>query len=102
MNDDGLTGAELLGYSTGMFIHLAPYVLGGVLIWFIIAYFANTSIINSATGSEPLSRMENKRVEQVAERKKQSHYQAGKQAKQEQGPEIVPALLGLYTDVLHP
>ncbi len=41
-------------------------------------------------------------VEQVAERKKQSHYQAGKQAKQEQGPEIVPALLGLYTDVLHP
>ena len=41
-------------------------------------------------------------VEQVAERKKQSHHQAGKQAKQEQGPEVVPALLGLYTDVLHP
>ena len=67
MNDDGLTGAELLGYSTGMFIHLAPYVLGGVLIWFIIAYFANTSIINSATGSEPLSRMENKRVYNLVE-----------------------------------
>ena len=62
MNDDGLTGAELLGYSTGMFIHLAPYVLGGVLIWFIIAYFANTSIINSATGSEPLSRMEKPKI----------------------------------------
>ena len=55
------------GYSTGMFIHLAPYVLGGVLIWFIIAYFANTSIINSATGSEPLSRMENKRVYNLVE-----------------------------------
>ena len=67
MNDDGLTGAELLEYSTGMFIHLAPYVLGGVLIWFIIAYFANTSIINSATGSEPLSRMENKRVYNLVE-----------------------------------
>ena len=66
MNDDGLTGAELLGYSTGMFIHLAPYVLGGVLIWFIIAYFANTSIINSATGSEPLSRMENKKGIQLS------------------------------------
>ena len=52
MNDDGLTGAELLGYSTG---------------WFIIAYFANTSIINSATGSEPLSRMENKRVYNLVE-----------------------------------
>jgi len=46
---------------------LAPYVLGGVLIWFIIAYFANTSIINSATGSEPLSRMENKRVYNLVE-----------------------------------
>ena len=67
MNDDGLTGAELLEYSTGMFIHLAPYVLGGGLIWFIIAYFANTSIINSATGSEPLSRMENKRVYNLVE-----------------------------------
>ena len=62
MNDDGMTGAEILRYSTGMFIHLAPYVLGGVLMWFIIAYFANTSIINSATGSEPLSRMENKSI----------------------------------------
>lgn len=67
MNDDGLTQAEILKYSTGMFIHLAPYVLGGVLIWFIIAYFANTSIINSATGSEPLSRMENKRVYNLVE-----------------------------------
>ncbi|MBC5631801.1 M48 family metallopeptidase [Parabacteroides hominis] len=67
MNDDGMTGAEILRYSTGMFIHLAPYVLGGVLMWFIIAYFANTSIINSATGSEPLSRMENKRVYNLVE-----------------------------------
>ena len=67
MNDDGLTQAEILKYSTGMFIHLVPYVLGGVLIWFIIAYFANTSIINSATGSEPLSRMENKRVYNLVE-----------------------------------
>ncbi len=41
MNDDGSMKAELSGYSTGMFIHLAPYVLGGVL-WFTIAYFANT------------------------------------------------------------
>ena len=30
MNDDGMTKAELLKYSTGMFVHLAPYVLGGV------------------------------------------------------------------------
>lgn len=66
-NDDGLSSAQLLNYSTGMFIHLVPYVIGGVLIWFLIAYFANTSIINSATGSEPLSRKDNKRVYNLVE-----------------------------------
>ena len=67
INNDGMTQAELLGYSTGMFLQIAPYILGGVLIWFIIAYFANTSIINSATGSKPLSRIENKRVYNLVE-----------------------------------
>lgn len=66
-NDDGVTTPQLLAYSTEMFVHIAPYVIGGVLIWFIIAYFANTSIINSATGSEPLSRKENKRVYNLVE-----------------------------------
>ena len=50
-----------------VFVQIAPYVLGGVLLWFIIAYFANTSIINSATGSQPLSRKENKRVYNLVE-----------------------------------
>lgn len=66
-NDDGVATPQLLVYSTEMFVHIAPYVIGGVLIWFIIAYFANTSIINSATGSEPLSRKENKRVYNLVE-----------------------------------
>lgn len=66
-NDDGISPAQLLNYSTGMFIHLVPYVIGGVLIWFLIAYFANTSIINSATGSVPLSRKDNKRVYNLVE-----------------------------------
>lgn len=66
-NDDGMSPTQLLNYSTGMFIHLVPYVIGGVLIWFLIAYFANTSIINSATGSEPLSRKDNKRVYNLVE-----------------------------------
>lgn len=64
---DGLSTAQILNYSTGMFINLVPYVVGGVLIWFLIAYFANTSIINSATGSEPLSRKDNKRVYNLVE-----------------------------------
>lgn len=64
---DGLSTAQILNYSTRMFINLVPYVVGGVLIWFLIAYFANTSIINSATGSEPLSRKDNKRVYNLVE-----------------------------------
>lgn len=58
---------DILQASVKMFIHIAPYVLGGVLLWFIIAYFANTSIINSATGSQPLERKENKRVYNLVE-----------------------------------
>lgn len=64
---DGLSTAQILNYSTRMFINLVPYVVGGVLIWFLIAYFANTSIINSATGSEPLLRKDNKRVYNLVE-----------------------------------
>lgn len=50
-----------------LFIEMAPYVLGGVFIWFLIAYFANTSIINAATGARPLERKENKRVYNLVE-----------------------------------
>lgn len=53
--------------AVGFFVQIAPYVLGGVLIWFLIAYFANTSIINSATGSMPLNRQDNKRIYNLVE-----------------------------------
>lgn len=56
-----------LPMATRLFFQIVPYVIGGVLIWFIIAYFANTSIIDSATGSEPLSRIENKRIYNLVE-----------------------------------
>jgi heat shock protein HtpX len=46
---------------------LAPFILGGVLIWFLIAYFANTAIIRKATGARPLERKENKRVYNLVE-----------------------------------
>ena len=46
---------------------LLPFVLGGVAIWFLIAYFANTSIIRSATGARTLERKENKRVYNLVE-----------------------------------
>jgi heat shock protein HtpX len=50
-----------------LFVRIAPYIMGGVLIWFIIAYFANTAIINTATSSQSLSRKENKRVYNLVE-----------------------------------
>ena len=50
-----------------MFISAAPFVLIGVLVWFLIAYFANTAIIQAATGSQPLERKDNKRVYNLVE-----------------------------------
>jgi len=49
------------------FIETAPFVLGGVLIWFFIAYFINTSIIQNATQSKPLARKDNMRVYNLVE-----------------------------------
>lgn len=65
--DDGMNTTLLLDYTTSMFVHIFPYVIGGTLIWFLIAYFANTSIINSATGARPLERKDNKRVYNLVE-----------------------------------
>ena len=53
--------------SMPVFLDMAPFVLGGVAIWFFIAYFANTAIIRSATGARTLSRKENKRVYNLVE-----------------------------------
>jgi len=68
----GLSGGE--GSSNGIVLNAfqmslgsAPYVLLGVGVWFIVAYFANTSIINSATHSQSLSRKDNKRVYNLVE-----------------------------------
>jgi len=53
--------------SITMLWQFAPIVLGGVAIWFLIAYFANTAIIQSATGARSLQRKENKRVYNLVE-----------------------------------
>ena len=62
--ESGITQSQL---TMDSFMQVAPYALGGVLIWFLIAYFAHTRIINTATGSKPLSRMENKRIYDLVE-----------------------------------
>jgi len=50
-----------------MFIQVAPVVFGGVLLWFFIAYFANTLIIKNATHAVPLARKDNMRVYNLVE-----------------------------------
>ena len=58
----GYPAAELFPYANYYFVHWAPYALGGVALWFVIAYFANVQMIQSATGAKPLDRKDNKRV----------------------------------------
>ena len=47
--------------------HLTPFILGGVAVWFVIAYNANTAIIRLLTQSRSLERRENKRVYNLVE-----------------------------------
>ena len=53
--------------ATYQFLQAAPWVVGITAIWFLIAYFSNTSIINASTGAHPLERRENKRVYNLVE-----------------------------------
>jgi len=45
----------------------APFIIIGVTIWFIIAWFSHSAMINAATDSKPLARNENKRVYNLVE-----------------------------------
>jgi heat shock protein HtpX len=49
------------------FIKTVPFILSGVTIWFIIAWFSHSAMINVATDSKPLARNENKRVYNLVE-----------------------------------
>ncbi len=49
------------------FLQALPWVVGGVGIWFAIAYFANTAMISHAVGAHPLERRDNPRVYNIVE-----------------------------------
>lgn len=51
----------------GYFVSTIPWVIGGVGIWFLIAYFSNTAMIKQATGARPLARRDNPRVYNIVE-----------------------------------
>jgi len=48
-------------------VNIAPYVIAFVGIWFLIAYWTNTSMINSAVNSKPLERKDNMRIYNLVE-----------------------------------
>lgn len=49
------------------FMGVVPWVLAGVAVWFVIAYFSNTSMIRHATRAMPLARRDNPRVYNIVE-----------------------------------
>lgn len=51
----------------GYFVTTIPWVIGGVGIWFLVAYFSNASMIQRATGARPLARRDNPRVYNIVE-----------------------------------
>lgn len=56
-----------LEVANSMFVRSALWVVAGVGLWFIIAWFSHASLIDRATGSAPLSRKENKRIYNLVE-----------------------------------
>jgi heat shock protein HtpX len=49
------------------FVSVVPYVIIGVAIWFVIAFFFHNTMINAASGSKSLSRKENMRIYNLVE-----------------------------------
>lgn len=49
------------------FLRTIPWVTIGAIIWFTIAWFSHTAMINAATNSKPLERNENKRIYNLVE-----------------------------------
>lgn len=49
------------------FITYIPFVVAGVIIWFLIAFASHSSLIQMATNSQPLERKENMRIYNLTE-----------------------------------
>lgn len=49
------------------FMNALPWVIGGVGVWFLIAYFSNAAMVKAATGARTLTRKENPRVYNIVE-----------------------------------
>jgi heat shock protein HtpX len=63
----GIDYASTKTFDPSSFMSVLPWVVGAVAIWFIIAYFTNTSMIRNAVKAEPLMRIDNPRVYNIVE-----------------------------------
>lgn len=49
------------------FLQAVPWVVGGVGVWFIVAYLFNSSMVRAATGAHEVTRRENPRLYNIVE-----------------------------------
>jgi heat shock protein HtpX len=64
----GVENQEMgIAFVNRSFMSVVPWITIGVAVWFAIAWFSHTAIINNATNSRPLERKENKRVYNLVE-----------------------------------
>ncbi|HLV41133.1 MAG TPA: M48 family metallopeptidase [Brumimicrobium sp.] len=63
-SEEGMPPMDLV---LDQFIDVIPFVFIAVAIWFVIAYFANSTMINNAAKSHSLSRKENMRIYNLTE-----------------------------------
>lgn len=66
-NDGGYQSLSRVESATYMALPAIPWVIGACAVWFLIAYFANTSMIASATNAHTLQRKDNMRVYNLVE-----------------------------------
>lgn len=66
LNPDDLGNYDV-ALTNYLFVKYIPFVLAGTGIWFAVAYFGHSSMINFASGSHPLERKENMRVYNLTE-----------------------------------
>jgi len=64
---DEPTVSEGLQDALAMTPSLIPFAVGAALVWFVIAWFANTGIVALATGAKPANRREETRLWNILE-----------------------------------
>lgn len=69
MSQDGYSESSGLdlSWANDQFIKALPWVVGGVSVWFVIAYYCNASMIRMSTGAHEVTRKENPRLYNIVE-----------------------------------